>query len=64
MYLGLDIGTSSVKGVLIDDKQKIVASATVPLKVSRLHEGWSLGHSALTPPTGSVSPGKRQLRAR
>ena len=24
MYLGLDIGTSSVKGVLIDDRQKIV----------------------------------------
>ncbi len=24
MYLGLDIGTSSVKGVLIDAKQKIV----------------------------------------
>ena len=41
MYLGLDIGTSSVKGVLIDDRQKIVASATSPLKVSRLHEGWS-----------------------
>ena len=29
MYLGLDIGTSSVKGVLIDGKQKIVATATV-----------------------------------
>ena len=28
MYLGLDIGTSSVKGVLIDAKQKIVASAS------------------------------------
>jgi xylulokinase len=41
MYLGLDIGTSSVKGVLIDDRQKIIASATSPLKVSRLHEGWS-----------------------
>ena len=41
MYLGLDIGTSSVKGVLIDDRQRIVASATSALKVSRLHEGWS-----------------------
>jgi len=41
MYLGLDIGTSSVKGVLIDDRQKILASATSPLKVSRPHEGWS-----------------------
>src|SRR5260221_12176769 len=41
MYLGLDIGTSSVKGVLIDDKQKIVASATSALKVSRPEPGWS-----------------------
>ena len=28
MYLGLDIGTSSVKAVLIDDRQRIVASET------------------------------------
>ena len=41
MYLGLDFGTSSVKGVLIDDKQKIIAIAGAPLKVSRPHSGWS-----------------------
>lgn len=41
MYLGLDFGTSSVKGVLIDAHQKIVASASAPLKVSRPHPGWS-----------------------
>lgn len=41
MFLGLDIGTSSVKGVLIDAKQKIVASATAPLTVSRPQPGWS-----------------------
>ncbi len=41
MYLGLDFGTSSVKGVLIDGKQKIIAMATSPLKVSRPHHGWS-----------------------
>lgn len=41
MYLGLDFGTSSVKGVLIDTKQKIVATASAPLKVSRPHPGWS-----------------------
>ena len=35
MYLGLDFGTSSVKGVLIDAKQKIVATASAALKVSR-----------------------------
>ncbi|MBC8036559.1 MAG: xylulokinase [Rhizobiales bacterium] len=41
MYLGLDIGTSSVKGVLIDTEQKIVATASAALKVSRPHPGWS-----------------------
>jgi xylulokinase len=41
MYLGLDIGTSSVKAILIDGKQKIVTSASSPLKVSRPKPGWS-----------------------
>ena len=41
MYLGLDFGTSSVKGVLIDGKQKIIATASAGLKVSRPHPGWS-----------------------
>ncbi len=41
MYLGLDIGTSSVKGVLINAKQDIVATATAGLKVSRPQSGWS-----------------------
>ena len=41
MYLGLDIGTSSVKGLLIDESQRIVASQTAPLDVSRPEPGWS-----------------------
>ena len=41
MYLGLDFGTSSVKGVLIDARQKIIATASAPLKVSRPQPGWS-----------------------
>ena len=41
MYLGLDFGTSSVKGVLIDGKQKIIATASAGLKVSRPQPGWS-----------------------
>src|SRR5260221_183516 len=41
MYIGLDIGTSSVKAVLIDGAQRIVASRTAPLEVSRPHTGWS-----------------------
>jgi len=41
MYLGLDLGTSSIKALLIDDDQAIVAEATAPLNVARLHSGWS-----------------------
>ena len=41
MYLGLDIGTSSVKGVLIDASQKVIATASAGLKVSRPRAGWS-----------------------
>lgn len=40
-YLGLDIGTSSVKGVLIDDAQVERAEASAPLSVSRLQPLWS-----------------------
>lgn len=41
MYLGLDLGTSGVKALLIDADQKAVASANGALEVSRLHPGWS-----------------------
>ena len=41
MYLGLDLGTSGVKALLIDDSQRIVASAHGGLEVSRPHPGWS-----------------------
>ena len=41
MYLGLDLGTSGLKGIVVDEAQKIVAEATAPLTVSRPHEGWS-----------------------
>ena len=41
MYLGLDLGTSGVKAMLIDGDQKIVGSASGSLEVSRLHSGWS-----------------------
>jgi xylulokinase len=39
--LGIDVGTSSVKVVLIDNTQKVLASATSPLKLARPQEGWS-----------------------
>ncbi|WMS40892.1 xylulokinase [Acuticoccus sp. MNP-M23] len=41
MFLGIDLGTSSVKALLIDEAQAIVAEATAPLTVSRPHPGWS-----------------------
>ncbi|MCA1441337.1 xylulokinase [Ensifer sp. IC4062] len=41
MYLGLDLGTSGVKAMLIDDEQKIIGSASGALDVSRPHPGWS-----------------------
>ena len=41
MYIGLDLGTSGLKGIVIDGAQNICAEATAPLTVSRLHDGWS-----------------------
>ena len=41
MFIGLDLGTSGLKGILIDDAQRVLAEATAPLTVSRLHDGWS-----------------------
>jgi len=41
MYLGIDLGTSSVKTLLMDDEQVVITSATAPVSVSRPHDGWS-----------------------
>ena len=41
MYLGIDIGTSSVKTVLFDRDQRLVGQASQGLSVSRPHPGWS-----------------------
>lgn len=41
MYIGLDLGTSGLKGVLIDDAQNVLAEATAPLMVKRPNEGWA-----------------------
>ena len=37
MYLGIDIGTSSVKTVLFDRDQRLIAQASQPLTVQRPH---------------------------
>lgn len=41
MYLGLDLGTSSVKAMLIDGDQKVVGVGHAGLTVQRPHPGWS-----------------------
>ncbi|MEI2385701.1 xylulokinase [Breoghania sp. JC706] len=41
MYLGIDLGTSGVKALLIANDQTVIASATAPMTVSRPHPGWS-----------------------
>ncbi len=41
MYLGLDLGTSGVKALLIDGAQRIIGQANGALEVSRPHPGWS-----------------------
>ena len=41
MYLGLDLGTSGVKAVLVDADQRLLAEASAPLVVQRPHPGWS-----------------------
>ncbi|WP_372421820.1 xylulokinase [Salinarimonas chemoclinalis] len=39
--IGLDLGTSGLKGVLVGEDQAVLAEATAPLAVSRPREGWS-----------------------
>lgn len=41
MYLGLDLGTSGLKGMLMDGAQNVVGSTNAPLVVERPHSGWS-----------------------
>ncbi|MEP0960942.1 MAG: xylulokinase [Roseobacter sp.] len=40
-FIGLDLGTSSLKAILIDETQTILAEHSVPLSVERRHDGWS-----------------------
>ncbi|MDP8917913.1 MAG: xylulokinase [Pseudomonadota bacterium] len=40
-YLGIDVGTSAVKAILVDERQAAVAEADMPLQVSRPQDLWS-----------------------
>lgn len=46
MYLGIDLGTSEVKLLLIDDLQQVVATAHAPLTINRPQPLWSEQHPA------------------
>jgi xylulokinase len=41
MFIGLDLGTSGLKALLIDDAQRVIDEAAAPLDVQRPHPGWS-----------------------
>ena len=41
MYLGIDLGTSGLKALILDEGSRILALATVPLTVQRPAPGYS-----------------------
>ena len=41
MFLGIDIGTSGVKAIVLDDAGALAGQGTAPLSVSRPHDLWS-----------------------
>lgn len=41
MYLGIDLGTSGVKAIVMDDAGRVVGQATAPLTVARPQALWS-----------------------
>ena len=41
LHIGIDLGTSGIKAVLIEDLARVVASASEPVAVSRPKVGWS-----------------------
>ena len=48
MFLGIDLGTSGVKCILMDADQQLVAEASSrPLEVTRARPGWSEQDPAL-----------------
>src|SRR5262249_47784843 len=41
MFRGIDVGTSSVKAVIVDAAGAVIDQASAPLAISRPHPGWS-----------------------
>lgn len=40
-YIGIDVGTSGVKSILMDEAQNVLGEAHASLDVTRPHPGWS-----------------------
>ena len=41
MFIGIDLGTSSIKSILVGEDGRLIASASEPLEVSRPAPGFS-----------------------
>src|SRR5262245_27686541 len=41
VFLGIDLGTSALKAILLDERQAVLAEAAVPLSTESLRPGWS-----------------------
>jgi xylulokinase len=69
MFLGIDLGTSGVKAVLIDTAGEMVGEASAPLSISRPQPLWSEQHPAdwwtatRTAITALDADARRQVRA-
>lgn len=44
MFIGIDLGTSSIKAVLIDEQQNCISETNIALTVQRPHPNWSEQH--------------------
>ena len=44
MYIGLDMGTSGIRGILVDEAGGVIAEADSPLVTAHPHAGWSEQH--------------------
>ena len=44
LFLGLDVGTSGVKAILVSTEGEVVAAATTPLALSTPQPGWAEQH--------------------
>ena len=61
MYLGIDLGTSGVKVLLLDDTHRVVAAADAPLMVSQPQPLWSEQHPQAW--WGALDVAMQRLRA-